>query len=241
MINKLISNQAFIRELTSQKAFITQLASIDFSAERIQGGRLLSTNGATDFNLENGTINFYSNKGSIKRIDDTTSSQFIRLEQGDFRGERVIDKKAARIVVGTNHDKKESVENATFSGTRLWSGSGNGEKESFYEVVADRIAFYANGQYRSPWLLHNNTRDRNTYLIPLNENNVKHIIGRGDKHFHAAYIDNVYVGKEARNVAGYLWDILTCFGILARYGWDTKNPSFQSHTRDNLINKYGFR
>nr|DAW45014.1 MAG TPA: Neck appendage protein [Caudoviricetes sp.] len=241
MINKFVSNQAFIRELTSQKAFITQLASIDFSAERIQGGRLLSTNGATDFNLENGTINFYSNKGSIKRIDDTTSSQFIRLEQGDYRGERVIDKKAARIVIGTNHDKKESVENATFSGTRLWSGSGNGEKESFYEVVADRIAFYANGQYRSPWLLHNNTRDRNTYLIPLNENNVKHIIGRGDKHFHAAYIDNVYVGKEARNVAGYLWDILTCFGILARYGWDTKNPSFQNHTRDNLINKYGFR
>lgn len=241
MINKLVSNQAFIRELTSQKAFITQLASIDFSAERIQGGRLLSTNGATDFNLENGTINFYSNKGSIKRIDNTTSSQFIRLEQGDFRGERVIDRKAARIVVGTNHDKTESVENATFSGTRLWSGSGNGEKESFYEVVADRIVFYANGQYRSPWLLHNNTRDLNTYLIPLNENNVKHIIGRGDKHFHAAYIDNVYVGKEARNVAGYLWDILTCFGILARYGWDTKNPSFQSHTRDNLINKYGFR
>lgn len=241
MINKLVSNQAFIRELISQKAFITQLASIDFSAERIQGGRLLSTNGATDFNLEDGTINFYSNKGSIKRIDGTTSSQFIRLEQGDFRGERVNDKRAARIVVGTNHDKTESVENATFSGTRLWSGSGNGEKESFYEVVADRIAFYANGQYRSPWLLHNNTRDRNTYLIPLNENNVKHIIGRGDKHFHAAYIDNVYVGKEARNVAGYLWDILTCFGILARYGWDTKNPSFQSHTRDNLINKYGFR
>ena len=241
LIQKLLANQAFIRELTSQKAFITQLASIDFSAERIQGGRLLSTNGATDFNLENGTINFYSNKGSIKRIDDTTSSQFIRLEQGDYRGERVIDKKAARIVIGTNHDKKESVENATFSGTRLWSGSGNGEKESFYEVVADRIAFYVNGQYRSPWLLHNNTRDRNTYLIPLNENNVKHIIGRGDKHFHAAYIDNVYVGKEARNVAGYLWDILTCFGILARYGWDTKNPSFQNHTRDNLINKYGFR
>ena len=241
LIQKLLANQAFIRELTSQRAFITQLASIDFSAERIQGGRLLSTNGATEFNLDDGTINFYSNKGSIKRIDDTTSSQFIRLEQGDYRGERVIDKKAARIVIGTNHDKKESVENATFSGIRLWSGSGNGEKESFYEVVADRIAFYANGQYRSPWLLHNNTRDRNTYLIPLNENNVKHIIGRGDKHFHAAYIDNVYVGKEARNVAGYLWDILTCFGILARYGWDTKNPSFQSHTRDNLINKYGFR
>lgn len=241
LIQKLLANQAFIRELISQKAFITELNSIKIAAERIQGGRLLSNNGATDFNLDDGTINFYSNKGSIKRIDDTTSSQFIRLEQGYFRGERVIDKKAARIVVGTNHDKKESVENATFSGTRLWSGSGNGEKESFYEVVADRIAFYANGEYRSPWLLHNNTRDQNTYLIPLNENNVKHIIGRGDKHFHAAYIDNVYVGKEARNVAGYLWDILTCFGILARYGWDTKNPSFQKHTRDNLINKYGFR
>ena len=191
MINKLVANQAFIRELISQKAFITQLNSVAVSAERIQGGRLLSNNGATDFNLDNGSVNFYSNQGSIRRIDDTTSSQFIRLEQGYFRAERLIDSKAARIVIGTNHDKTEGVENPTFAGTRLWSGSGNGDKESFHETVADRIIFYANGKYRSPWMIHNNTRDGYTYFMPLNENRVKHVIGRSDKRLHDIHTNEI--------------------------------------------------
>lgn len=193
MIKKLVTNQAFIRDLFSQNAFITQLKSVDVSAERIQGGRLLSTNGATDFNLNDGSINFYSNLGSIRRIDDTTSSQFIRLEQGSFRGERLIDNKAARIVIGTNHDKTEDVENSTFAGTRLWSGSGNGDKESFYETVADRIVFYSNGKFRSPWMIHNNTRDKRTFFMPLNENGVRHILGRSDKELHDIYTNEITI------------------------------------------------
>ena len=191
LIQKLLANQAFIRELISQKAFITELNSIKIAAERIQGGRLLSNNGATDFNLDNGSVNFYSNQGSIRRIDDTTSSQFIRLEQGYFRAERLIDQKAARIVIGTNHDKTENVENSTFAGTRLWSGSGNGEKETFYETVADRIVFYANGKFRSPWMIHNNTRDKSTFFMPLNENGVKHVIGRSDKRLHDIHTNEI--------------------------------------------------
>lgn len=211
MINKLVSNQAFIRELTSQKAFITQLNSVAVSAKRIQGGRLLSNNGATDFNLDNGSVNFYSNQGSIRRIDDTTSSQFIRLEQGYFRAERFEDRKAARIVIGTNHDKKESVENETFAGTRLWSGNGNGEKESFHETVADRIIFYSNGKYRSPWIIHNNTRDGYTFFMPLNENRVKHVIGRSDKRLHDIHTNEITLNgvrlkmmiKDIMNRIGY--------------------------------------
>lgn len=211
MIDKLVSNQAFIRELMAQKAFITQLNSVTVSAERIQGGRLLSNNGATDFNLDDGSINFYSNKGSIRRIDDTTSSQFIRLEQGYFRAERFEDRKAARIVIGTNHDKKESVENETFAGTRLWSGTGNGEKESFHETVADRIVFYSNGKYRSPWMIHNDTRDGYTFFMPLNENRVKHVIGRSDKRLHDIYTNEITLNgirlkmmiKDIMNRIGY--------------------------------------
>lgn len=211
MINKLVSNQAFIRELTSQKAFITQLNSVAVLAERIQGGRFLSNNGATDFNLDNGSINFYSNQGSIRRIDDTTSSQFIRLEQGYFRAERFEDRKAARIVIGTNHDKKESVENETFAGTRLWSGTGNGEKESFHETVADRIVFYSNGIYRSPWMIHNDTRDGYTFFMPLNENRVKHVIGRSDKRLHDIHTNEITLNgvrlkmmiKDIMNRIGY--------------------------------------
>lgn len=241
MINKLVSNQAFIRELTSQKAFITELNSIKIAAERVQGGRLSANNGSTVFDLDNGTLNLFSNTGTIRRIDDTSSSQFITFNQVDLVGEYLRDNKAARIVIGTNQDKTENTENATFAGMRLWSGAKNNVKESLYELVGDRIIFYANGQYRSPWIIHNNTKDGNSYLIPMNEKGVKHNLGRGDKHFSKAYIDDLFIGKGSQNVGAYLWDILTCFGVLARYGWDLKNGAVQNHIKSNLINKYGFK
>ena len=241
MINKLVTNKAFIRELTSQKAFITQLASIDISAEHIKGGRLSANNGSTVFDLDNGTLNLYSNTGTIRRIDDTSASQFIKFNQVGLVGEYLRDNKAARIVIGTNQDKTENTENSTFAGMRLWSGTKNDVKESLYELVGDRIIFYANGQYRSPWIIHNNTKDGNSYLIPMNEKGVKHNLGRGDKHFSKAYIDDLFIGKGSQNVGAYLWDILTCFGIIARYGWDLKNASVQSHIRSNFIDKYGFK
>ena len=241
LIQKLLANQAFIRELISQKAFITELNSIKIAAERVQGGRLSANNGATVFDLDNGTINLFSNTGTIRRIDDTSSSQFIKFNQVGLVGEYLRDNKAARIVIGTNQDKTENTENATFAGMRLWSGAKNDVKESLYELVGDRIIFYANGQYRSPWIIHNNTKDGNSYLIPMNEKGVKHNLGRGDKHFSKAYIDDLLIGKGSQNVGGYLWDILTCFGILARYGWDLKNGAVQNHIKSNLINKYGFK
>lgn len=240
LISKLIANQAFIRELTSQRAFITQINSIDFSAERMQGGRLLSINKATDFNLNDGSINLYSNTGVIRRIDDTTSSEFIKLNQGGFIGERVRDSKAARIIIGTNHDKTENTENETFAGTRLWSGKSGAENESLYEVVSDRIIFYSNGRYRSPWIIHNNTRDGSSYLIPGNEKGVRHNLGRGDKHFSGAWIDNIFIGKNAYNVGTYLWDLLTCLGQISKYGWDLKNQNIRSHIT-GVLNKYSFK
>ena len=241
MINKLVSNQAFVRELISQKAFITELNSVKIAAERVQGGRLSANNGSTVFDLDNGTLNLFSNTGTIRRIDDTSSSQFIKFNQVGLIGEYLRDNKAARIVIGPNQDKTENTENGTFAGMRLWSGAKNDVKESLYELVGDRIIFYANGQYRSPWIIHNNTKDGNSYLIPMNEKGVKHNLGRGDKHFSKAYIDDLFIGKGSQNVGGYLWDILTCFGVLARYGWDLKNGAVQNHIKSNLINKYGFK
>ena len=240
LISKLIANQAFIRELTSQRAFITQINSIDFSAERMQGGRLLSINKATDFNLNDGSINLYSNTGVIRRIDDTTSSEFIKLNQGGFIGERVRDSKAALIVIGTNHDKTENTENETFAGTRLYSGKSGSENESLYEIVSDRITLYSNGRYRSPWVFHNNTRDGSSYLIPMNERGVRHNLGRGDKHFSGAWIDNIFVGKSAYNVGTYLWDLLTCLGQISKYGWDLKNQNIRTHIT-GVLNKYAFK
>lgn len=240
MINKFVSNQAFIRELISQQAFITELNSIKIAAERVQGGRLSANNGSTVFDLDNGTLNLFSNTGTIRRIDDTSSSQFIKMTKSGFVAEQFRDSNAAMIVVGTNHDKSEKTDNKTFAGTRLWSGSKNGVDESFYEVVADRLAIYSNGDYRSPWVFHNNTRDGSAYLMPMNEKGVRHNLGRGDKHFSGAWINKIFIGQGAIEVGGYLWDLLTCFGTLSKYNWDLNNKSVRSHI-SGVLNKYNFR
>lgn len=217
----------------------SNIVSGTMSASRVRGGELRALNDATVFDLQSGTLNLYSDTGTIRRIDETSSSQFFKMTRSGFVAERFRDNKAAMIVLGTNHDKSENTNNETFSGIRLWSGTGNGHNEDLFEVISDRIIFYANGEHRSPWVIHNNTQDGNTFLIPMNEKSVKHYLGRGDKHFMGIYTDNLYLGDKATNVGGYLWDLLTCFGIIAKYGWDLKNKSAQRHIRE-VLNTYRF-
>lgn len=216
------------------------IVSGTMSASRVRGGELRALNDVTVFDLQRGTLNLYSDTGTIRRIDETSSSQFFKMTRSGFVAERFRDSKAAMIVLGTNHDKSESTNNETFSGIRLWSGTGNGHNEDLFEVVSDRIIFYANGEYRSPWVLHNNTQDGNTFLIPMNEKNIKHYLGRSDKHFMGVYTDNLYLGNKATNAGGYLWDLLTCFGVISKYGWDLKNRSVQTHIR-GVLNAYEFK
>ena len=241
LIQKLLANQAFIRELISQKAFITQLASIDISAEHVKGGRLSANTGSTVFDLDNGTLNLYSNTGTIRRIDDTNSSQFIKLTKSGFIAEQFRDSNAALMVIGTNHNKDpkevERHDNETFAGIRLWSGKGSGKEESLTEFVGDRVLIYNNGSYRSPWNFHGNTNDGNAYLIPMNQNNVKHYIGRGDFFIEGIYSKHFYM-SGGRDIGQYLWDLLTCFGIMKRYG--QISGAAGGHVQ-NVLDKYGFR
>lgn len=242
MINKLVSNQAFIRELTSQKAFITQLASIDISAEHVRGGRLSANTGSTVFDLDNGTLNLYSNTGTIRRIDDTNSSQFIKLTKSGFVAEKFRDTNAALMVFGTNHNKDpkevERHDNKSFAGIRVWSGKGNGAEESLTEFIGDRVLIYNNKGNRSPWNFHNNMQGKETYLLPMNENDVKHYIGRGDFFLEAVYSRKVILAN-GKDVGAYLWDLLTCFGMMVRYGMVT-DKTIKKHIQ-NILSGYGFR
>ena len=242
MINKLVSNQAFIKELTSQKAFITQLTSIDISAEHVKGGRLSANTGSTVFDLDNGTLNLYSNTGTIRRIDDTSSSQFIKLTKSGFIAEQFRDSNAALMVIGTNHNKDpkevERHDNKTFAGIRIWSGKGNRAEESLTEFIGDRVLIYNNKSNRSPWNFHNNMQGKETYLLPMNENDVKHYIGRGDFFLEAVYSRKVILAN-GKDVGAYLWDLLTCFGMMVRYGMVT-DKTIKKHIQ-NILSGYGFR
>jgi len=242
LIQKLLANQAFIRELMAQKAFITQLASIDFTAERIQGGRLSANTGSTVFDLDNGTLNLYSNTGTIRRIDDTNSSQFIKLTKSGFIAEQFRDTNAALMVLGTNHNKDpkevERHDNDTFAGIRIWSGKGNGTEESLTEFIGDRVLIYNNGPNRSPWNFHNNINGKQTYLIPMNQNNVKHYIGRGDFFLEGVYSKDFFMAGGV-SIGKYLWDLITCFGQMVKYS-EFKSKDVERHIR-GVVNGHGFR
>ena len=242
MINKLVTNKAFIKELVSQKTFTTELDAIKIAAERIQGGRLSANTGSTVFDLDNGTLNLYSNTGTIRRIDDTSSSQFIKLTKSGFIAEQFRDSNAALMVIGTNHNKNpkdvERHDNETFAGIRLWSGKGNGKEESLTEFVGDRVLIYNNGPNRSPWNFHNNIDGKQTYLLPMNQNGVKHSIGRGDFYLEGVYSKKFFLAGGA-DVGAYLWDLLTCFGMMVRHGMVT-NTTIKNHIQ-NILNGHGFR
>ena len=207
----------------------------------VRGGRIEGLNGKMYIDLQNSQYNVLNNEATIRRIDDTNSSQFIKLTKSGFIAERFRDSNAALMVLGTNHNKDpkevERHDNETFAGIRLWSGKGNGTEESLTEFVGDRVLIYNNGRYRSPWNFHGNTNDGNAYLIPMNQNNVKHYIGRGDFFVEGIYSRHFYM-SDGRDIGQYLWDLLTCFGIMKRYG--QISGSAGGHVQ-GVLDKYGFK
>lgn len=207
----------------------------------VRGGRIEGLNGKMYIDLQNSQYNVLNNEATIRRIDDTNSSQFIKLTKSGFIAERFRDSNAALMVLGTNHNKDpkevERHDNETFAGIRLWSGKGSGTEESLTEFVGDRVLIYNNGRYRSPWNFHGNTNDGNTYLIPMNQNGVKHYIGRGDFFVEGIYSRHFYM-SGGRDIGQYLWDLLTCFGIMKRYG--QISGSAGGHVQ-GVLDKYGFK
>ena len=207
----------------------------------VRGGRIEGLNGKMYIDLQNSQYNVLNNEATIRRIDDTNSSQFIKLTKSGFIAERFRDSNAALMVLGTNHNKDpkevERHDNETFAGIRLWSGKGNGTEESLTEFVGDRVLIYNNSRYRSPWNFHGNTNDGNAYLIPMNQNNVKHYIGRGDFFVEGIYSRHFYM-SDGRDIGQYLWDLLTCFGIMKRYG--QISGSAGEHVQ-GVLDKYGFK
>lgn len=185
----------------------------------VRGGRIEGLNGKMYIDLQNSQYNVLNNEATIRRIDDTNSSQFIKLTKSGFIAERFRDSNAALMVLGTNHNKDpkevERHDNETFAGIRLWSGKGNGAEESLTEFIGDRVLIYNNGRYRSPWNFHGNTNDGNAYLIPMNQNGVKHFIGRGDFFLEGIYSRKFYMSGGI-DIGDYIWDLLTCFGEMAK-------------------------
>lgn len=223
MISKLVSNQAFIRELTSQKAFITQLASIDFSAERIKGGRLESNTGALVFDLDKSAMNMLTDTAVIRRVFNNFPTQFIRYGTHIENGNRF-----SKTIIGSNRDGTENSGNRTFSGIEIYN-STNEDVEDYTKFYADKL-YLQHSEYKQGWIIQNAGKPR---IAPLNGTTYSEIIASDFRMIYTA-------DGNHRSVGTYLWDLLTCFGILQKYGWDLKNSAAQRHI-GGVLSKYNYR
>lgn len=254
VIDEAVIDGASIKKLSASKldggeADFAKMNVVNFDAKNVtsgtfqglvfRGGRIEALNGKMNIDLQNGQYNVLSDDATIRRID-TNSSQFIKLTKSGFVAERFRDTNAALMVFGTNHNKDpkevERHDNDTFAGIRVWSGKGNGAEESLTEFIGDRVLIYNNGRYRSPWNFHGNMNDGKTYLLPMNQNNVKHYIGRGDFFLEGIYSRHFYM-SGGTDIGVYLWDLLTCLGMLKRHG----TISGASGHIQGVLDKYGFR
>ena len=223
MINKLVTNQAFIRELTSQKAFITQLASIDFTAERIKGGRLESNTGALVFDLDSSAMNMLTDTAVIRRVFNNFPTQFIRYGTHIENGNRF-----SKTIIGSNRDGTENSGNKTFSGMEIYN-STNKDVEDYTKFYADKM-YLQHSEFKQGWIIQNAGKQR---ILPLN--------GTAHSEMIASDFRMIYTADgNHRSVGTYLWDLLTCFGVLQRYGWDLKNSAAQSHI-SGVLSKYNYR
>lgn len=256
VIDEAVIDSANLKKVSASKisggeADFAKINVINFDAKNVtsgtfqglvfRGGRIEGLDGKMNIDLQNGQYNVSTNDATIRRIDDTNSSQFISLKKSGFIAEKFRDSNAALMVFGTNHNKDpkevERHDNDTFAGIRVWSGKGNGKEESLTEFIGDRVLIYNNGRNRSPWNFHGNTNDGNTYILPMNQNSVKHYIGRGDFFVEGIYSRHFYM-SGGRDIGQYLWDLLTCFGIMKRYG--QINESAGRHVQ-GVLDKYGFK
>lgn len=223
MISKLVSNQAFIRELTSQKAFITQLASIDFSAERIKGGRLESNTGALVFDLDSSAMNMLTDTAVIRRVFNNFPTQFIRYGTHIENGNRF-----SKTIIGSNRDGTENSGNRTFSGIEIYN-STNEDVEDYTKFYADKL-YLQHSEHKQGWIIQNAGKPR---IAPLNGTTYSEMIASDFRMIYTA-------DGNHRSVGTYLWDLLTCFGILQKYGWDLKNSAAQRHI-GGVLSKYNYR
>ena len=253
VIDEAVIDSANLKKVSASKisggeADFAKINVINFDAKNVtsgtfqglifRGGRIEGLDGKMNIDLQKGQYNVLDNEATIRRIDGTNSSQFIKLTKSGFIAERFRDSNAALMVFGTNHNKTEKHDDETFAGVRLWSGKGNGTNESLTEFVGDRVLIYNNGRYRSPWNFHGNTNDGNTYILPMNQNSVKHFIGRGDFFLEGVYSRNFYLSGGV-SVGDYLWDLLTCFGRIVQNN-AISDAGVKSYITD-VLRKRGYR
>ncbi|MCG9863382.1 gp58-like family protein, partial [Streptococcus suis] len=116
---KFMANDAYLKQLFTKSAFITQVQAVTMSASQISGGILTATNGAMQVNLNAGQIMYYTDQAALKRVLTGYPTQFVKFATGTVSGKG----NAGVTVIGSNRWNSESSNDGGFVGIRAWNGS----------------------------------------------------------------------------------------------------------------------
>ncbi|MFM0714643.1 gp58-like family protein, partial [Streptococcus suis] len=128
---KFMANDAYLKQLFTKSAFITQVQAVTMSASQISGGILTATNEAMQVNLNAGQIMYYTDQAALKRVLTGYPTQFIKFATGTVSGKG----NAGVTVIGSNRWNSESSNDGGFVGIRAW----NGANIDSLDLVGDEI------------------------------------------------------------------------------------------------------
>ncbi|HEM3608666.1 TPA: phage tail protein [Streptococcus suis] len=125
-VNKMTANEALFKQLFAQNAFITSVQSTNISADMIKGGLLKSSNGITEFDLNNGNIKFTNISGKIYRQVGanqvqltTTSWNLSGTASGSFTAINSSEQLTATRRVGLEFDLADSSSSVKIFGNNI--------------------------------------------------------------------------------------------------------------------------
>ena len=205
----------------------SNVTSGSMNARFIRGGVLSSLNGGTQFDLQNGHLNFMQNGPLIRRNQAGYGNQFLKFETGGFTRDGRTGYRTNKTTLGSTRSGVEDAESGDFVGLRIWNGVAGNNVADLVDVIADTIVFQdsASGSTRSPWILQTYAGGGDLHFYGDNVNKGYHI-GLPNRKFASmhtvnGYFDELYLignGGYIR-VAQMLKDLALKMGYAGNDGW----------------------
>ena len=139
-IKKLVSQQAFINELFAQRATITKVQSIDITGEHVRGGRILSINGNTTFDLQTGWLEMNGHGVGIKNRFPGRPLQYLTFGAGTINGVN-----GTYTALLSNRNGLQKMDN-TSAGIQIWNGRTGSNVETAITFYGQTMDFMQSGQ-----------------------------------------------------------------------------------------------
>lgn len=138
--DKLMANEAYLKQLFAKNAFITQVQSVTMSAEKIIGGTLSSINGATKFDLQTGWINMDQQSIGIRNQFTGRPLQYLVYGSGTING---VEGSYTALLSNRNGLVKMD---STSVGIQFWNARSGTNVQTAVNLYGKRIDFTQSGQ-----------------------------------------------------------------------------------------------